>query len=80
MGNGQGSLLRIATETGGLAFFQGTGAPVSFSPFIRELDVSLQKQAALTFLSTHLDKGFHRIEVKSATPGVRIAFPTGYVR
>jgi VWFA-related protein len=79
-GNAQGSLLRLSNETGGSAFFQGMGAPVSFEPFIRELNVSLQKQAALTFLSTHLNKGFHRIEVKSATPGVRIAFPSGYVR
>ena len=79
-GNAQSSLLRLSNETGGLAFFQGTGAPVSFEPFIRELDVSLQKQAALTFLSTHLKKGFHKIEVKSATPGVRIAAPSGYVR
>ena len=79
-GNAQSSLLRLSNETGGLAFFQGMGAPVSFEPFIRELDVSLQKQAALTFLSTHLKKGFHRIEVKSATPGVRVAFPSGYVR
>ena len=79
-GNAQGSLLRLSNETGGMAFFQGTGAPVSFEPFIRELDVSLQRQAALTFLSTHLKKGFHKIEVKSVTPGVRIAFPSGYVR
>src|SRR5215216_5989290 len=78
--NAQSSLLRLSNETGGLAFFQGTGAPVSFEPFIRELDVSLQKQAALTFLSTHLKKGFHRIDVKSSTPGVRVAFPSGYVR
>jgi len=79
-GNAQSSLLRLSNETGGLAFFQGTGAPVSFEPFIRELDISLQKQAALTFLSTHLSKGFHRIEVKSSTPGVRITSPSGYVR
>jgi VWFA-related protein len=78
--NAQSSLLRLSDETGGLAFFQGTGAPVSFRPFIRELNVSLQKQAALTFLSTHLSKGFHKIEVKSSTPGVRVAYPTGYVR
>ena len=78
--NAQSSLLRLSDETGGLAFFQGTGAPVSFVPFIRELDTSLQKQAALTFLSTHLGKGFHKIEVKSATPGVRVAYPSGYVR
>jgi VWFA-related protein len=79
-GNAQSSLKRLSDETGGEAFFQGTGAPVSFEPFIRELDVSLQKQAALTFLSTHLRKGFHRIEVKSSTPGVRVSFPSGYVR
>lgn len=78
--NAQSSLLKLSNETGGDAFFQGTGAPVSFAPFIRELDISLQKQAALTFLSTHLNKGFHRIEVKSSTPGVRVSFPSGYVR
>ncbi|HEX7333193.1 MAG TPA: hypothetical protein VF290_16935 [Pyrinomonadaceae bacterium] len=79
-GNAQSSLLRLSNETGGLAFFQGLGAPVSFDPFIRELDISLQKQAALTFLSTHLSKGFHRIEVRSSTPGVRVSYPSGYVR
>ena len=79
-GNAQSSLLRLSNETGGLAFFQGTGAPVSFDPFIRELDISLQKQAAVTFLSTHLKKGFHRIEVRSSTPGVRVSSPSGYVR
>lgn len=78
--NAQSSLLRLSNETGGIAFFQGLGAPVSFQPFIRDLDVSLQKQAALTFLSTHLNKGFHRIDVKSSTPGVRVAFPSGYMR
>ncbi len=78
--NAQSSLLRLSNETGGHAFFQGTGVPVSFDPFIRELDVALEKQVALTFLSTHLSKGFHRIEVRSATPGVRVTFPTGYVR
>ena len=79
-GNAQSSLLRLSNETGGLAFFQGTGVPVSFDPFLRELDVSLQKQAALTFLSTHTNKGFHKIDVKSATPGVRVAFPSGYTK
>jgi hypothetical protein len=78
--NAQSSLLRLSNETGGMAFFQGLGAPVSFEPFLRELDISLQKQAALTYLSTHLNKGFHRIDVKSSTPGVRVAFPSGYVR
>ena len=79
-GNAQSSLLRLSNETGGHAFFQGTGAPVSFDPFIRELIVSLDQQAALTFLSTHTGKGFHKIEVHTSTPGVRVAYPSGYVR
>ena len=78
--NAQSSLLHLANETGGHAFFQGTGAPVSFVPYLKELDMSLDRQAALTFLSTHLNKGFHKIQITSATPGVKIAYPSGYVR
>ena len=78
--NAQSSLNRLSNETGGHAFFQGLGAPVSFDPFLRELEVSLEKQIALTFLSTHLNKGFHRIEVRSVTPGVSVTYPTGYIR
>ncbi|HYJ47680.1 MAG TPA: hypothetical protein VEV81_13780, partial [Pyrinomonadaceae bacterium] len=35
--NGQGSLQRLADETGGRAFFQGTGAPVSFDSYLKDL-------------------------------------------
>ena len=78
--NAQSSLLRLSNETGGHAFFQGTGVPVSFDPFLKELGVSLEKQVALTFLSTHVNKGFHRLEVKSVTPGVKVTYPSGYTR
>ena len=78
--NAQGSLLRLAEETGGRAFFQGTGAPVSFDPFIKELTTSLDKQIALTYLSTHTEKGFHRIQVRSLSAGVQIDHPSGYTR
>jgi VWFA-related protein len=78
--NAQSSLLRLAEETGGRAFFQGTGAPVSLVPFIEELNRALEKQLAVTFLSTHLNKGFHKIAVRSSTPGVEVAYPSGYFR
>ena len=80
VGNAQSSLLKRSDETGGHAFFQGTGAPVSFQPFVKELNTLLDRQAAVTFLSTHLNKGFHKLDVKSSTPGVRVNFPAGYVR
>jgi VWFA-related protein len=78
--NAQSSLQRLADETGGRAFFQGTGPPVSFDPFIRELDQWLERQVALTFLSTHMNKGFHKISVRSSTPGVEMTYPSGYFR
>jgi VWFA-related protein len=78
--NAQGSLLRMSEETGGRAFFQGIGTPVSFDPFIKELTSSLDKQIALTYLSTHTQKGFHRIQVRSLSAGVEIDHPSGYTR
>lgn len=78
--NAQSSLLRLADETGGRAFFQGTGAPVSFEPYLRDLTLSLETQIALTYLSTHPEKGFHRIRVRSTTPGVELEHPAGYTR
>ncbi|MFN2453063.1 MAG: hypothetical protein ABR577_02460 [Pyrinomonadaceae bacterium] len=76
----QGSLQRLSDETGGRAFFQGTGAPVSFDPFLRELDTALSRQLALTYLSTHPNKGFHRIKILSDSSGVEINYPSGYAR
>jgi len=80
IGNAQSSLQKLADDTGGRAFFQGTGAPVSFDPFIKELDSALERQVALTFLSTHDNKGFHKIAVRSSTPGVQVSYPSGYFR
>jgi VWFA-related protein len=78
--NGQSSLERLSKETGGRAFFQGTGAPVSFDPFIREIDSSISMQIALTYLSTHGEKGFHRLEIKPLEGDVEIRHPAGYTR
>jgi len=78
--NAQGSLSRLAQETGGKAFFQGSGAPVSFDPFLRQLSDSLSRQFALTYLSTHADKGFHRIKIEATEADAEIKYPSGYTR
>ncbi|HEY8184561.1 MAG TPA: hypothetical protein VIF64_00750 [Pyrinomonadaceae bacterium] len=78
--NAQSSLQRLSDETGGRAFFQGFGAPTSFDPFIKELNSALDRQIALTYLSTHLNKGFHRVKISSSTPGVEVSYPAGYKR
>ena len=78
IGNAQSSLLRIARETGGKAFFQGSLTPVSFEPFFKDLDLALNRQFALSYLSTHMKKGYHRVEVTSTNPVVKIVHPRGY--
>jgi VWFA-related protein len=78
--NAQSSLQRLSDESGGQAFFQGLGAPTSFDPFIKTLNSALDKQIALTYLSTHLKKGFHRVKISSSTPGVELNYPAGYTR
>lgn len=80
VGNAQSSLQRLSDETGGRAFFQGLGALTSFDPFIKELTALLDRQIALTYLSTHLKKGYHRVKITSSTSGVEINYPTGYKR
>lgn len=76
--NAQSSLNRLSEETGGRAFFQGTISPISFQPFFRDLNLALNRQFALTYLSTHLKKGYYKIEVLSTNPEIRIDHPKGY--
>ena len=76
--DGQGSLNKLAEETGGRAYFQGTGSPVSFDPFYKDLDLALNRQFALTYLSTHTKKGYYKIQVLSSNPDIKIGHPKGY--
>jgi len=78
--NGQSCLQRLSDETGGRAFFQGTAAPVSFDPFLREINQLMSLQLAYTYLSTHPGKGFHKLDVKPLEGNVEIRHPAGYTR
>ncbi|HKP36642.1 MAG TPA: hypothetical protein VJT71_07265 [Pyrinomonadaceae bacterium] len=78
--NGQSCLNKLSDDTGGKAFFQGMGAPVSFDPFLKEISATLERQIALTYLSTHPEKGYHRLEVKPIDRDVEVRHPAGYTR
>lgn len=75
---GQGNLFKLSDETGGRAFFQGSTAPVSFDPFFRDLNLLLTRQFLLTYLSTHMKKGYYKVHVSSTNPEVKIEHPRGY--
>ena len=66
--NAQGSLKRLSEETGGRAFFQGTISPIHSTFFFTDLNLALNRQFALTYLSTHLKKGYHKVQVLSTNP------------
>lgn len=76
--NAQSSLNKISKETGGRAFFQGTFSPISFQPFFKDLNILLNRQFALTYLSTHMKKGYHKVKVLSSNPNLEIDHPKGY--
>ena len=46
---GQSNLAKMADATGGEAFFQGLQTPISFAPFLDQLNVVLNNQYWLTF-------------------------------
>lgn len=74
----QGALQKLSDETGGRAFGSGSFAPVSYLPYFRELGLTLNRQFALTYLSTHMKKGYYKISVTSTNPEVKIEHPRGY--
>jgi VWFA-related protein len=78
--DGQSSLALLSDETGGRSFYHGTSAPVSFDPFLKELAGTFTRQIALTYLSTHPNKGFHRIDITSDINDLEIDHPAGYTR
>lgn len=76
--NSQGSLQRLSDETGGRAFIQGISPPVSIEPYLRDLSFVLNRQLVLSYLSTHMKKGYHRIQIISTYPDIKIEHPKGY--
>ncbi len=76
VGNGQSSLSRLAAETGGDSFFQGFGTPVSFEPFLDDLDQMLRHQYVLTFSAKPGAKsGYQPLKVTTEAPGVELIAP-----
>ncbi len=74
--NGQNGLAKLAELTGGEAFFMGWPAPVSFEPYLRDLQKILDNQYLLTFDATPGKKaGLQYVKVTTEIPGVDLAAP-----
>jgi hypothetical protein len=53
---GQSNLAQMTDETGGESFFQGLDTPISFAPFLEQLDMVLHNQYFLTFTTPRSSK------------------------
>jgi hypothetical protein len=74
--NGQGSLSELTSDTGGYSFTQGTHTPVSFQPFLNDLQKMLSGQYVLTFnVQPAKSAGYHDLKVTTETSGVKILAP-----
>src|SRR5579863_6150076 len=66
----------ITTGTGGYSFFQGTQTPVSFRPFLDDLQRMLAAQYLLTFRPAPVSTSeFHNLKVTTEASGVKLLAP-----
>jgi hypothetical protein len=73
---GQSNLAQMADETGGESFFQGLDTPISFTPFLDQLDMVIHNQYFLTFTtqrSTKKKGEFRRFRVRTEQHNVEIS-------
>jgi hypothetical protein len=73
---GQSNLGQMADGTGGESFFQGLDTPISFAPFLSQLDMVLHNQYFLTFMtarSTRKKGEFRRFRVRTEQHNVEIS-------
>ncbi|HXU09887.1 MAG TPA: hypothetical protein VN743_12900 [Blastocatellia bacterium] len=73
---GQGSLIRLADETGGEAFMSGTDF-VTFDPYFKELNDVLGLQWLVTYRSTGIGRSFRSVEI-TTEQNVHLHYADGY--
>src|SRR6266853_6239830 len=72
---GQNYLSQLAEETGGELFWLGTSNPVSFAPYLNELNQHFSGQHILTFWAQG-DPGYRRVKLKTEVPHAALVGPS----
>ncbi len=74
--SGQNGIAKLSAMTGGESFFLGTQAPVSFSPYLEQLQRILDNQYLLTFSAAPGKKaGLQYVTVTTEVAGVDFSTP-----
>jgi hypothetical protein len=69
--SGQGYLTQLADGTGGRAYYQGTGNPVSMAPFLKEFQHAVAETYIATFNAPG-DKNLVRLKLSTSLPGTKL--------
>jgi hypothetical protein len=72
---GQNYLTQVSDSTGGQVYLECFGNPVSFAPFLSDIQRKLQNQYELTFVST-AKPGLQPIRVKTSQPNTTLKAPS----
>jgi len=72
---GQNYLTQVSDSTGGKVYLVGFGNPVSFAPFLSDIQRKLQNQYELSFVST-AKPGLQGIRVKTSQPNTNLEYPS----
>jgi hypothetical protein len=72
---GQNYLTQVSDSTGGKVYLEGFGNPVSFAPFLSDIQRKLQNQYELSFVST-AKPGLQAIRVKTSQPNTNLEYPS----
>jgi hypothetical protein len=76
----QSRLIEVSDQTGGYAYFQGFGDPVSIAPFMDDFRNRLANQYKLTY-QAKAAPGVQAVKLRTELPGIKIEAPTRiYVR
>lgn len=72
--NGQNGIAKLSDETGGESFFLGLQAPVSFKPYLDQIQKLLENQYLLTFQAKPVKKaGLQPVKLTTEVAGVEFA-------
>jgi VWFA-related protein len=72
---GQNYLMQVSQATGGQTYYQGFGNPVSFQPFLNDIQIKLENQYELSFAAAPR-KNLVPIQVKTTQPNTKLQAPS----
>lgn len=73
--SGQSYLSQVAEATGGRLYYQGTGNPVSMSPFLQEFSRAVAETYIATFPAPERKSDLVRIKLSTSLRGAKLRYP-----